>query len=135
MGVIIKRMEESLNREKLERPTALEELRKEEQSDPFKILIGTILSARTRDEVTTKVIRNLFKRFKNASDLTQGDIDEIKTLIHSIGFYNIKAKRIKEVSQIIQDNFSGKVPDDIERLIKLTWCRKKNSKLYLGIWF
>ena len=131
MGVIIKRMEESLHREKLERPTALEELRKEEQSDPFKILIGTILSARTRDEVTTKVIRNLFKRFKNASDLAQGDIDEIKTLIHSIGFYNIKAKRIKEVSQIIQDNFSGKVPDDIERLIKLPGVGRKTANCIL----
>lgn len=124
-------MEESLHKEKLERLTALEELRKEEQNDPFKILIGTMLSARTRDEVTTKVVCNLFKRFKNASDLAQGDINEIKTLIHSIGFYNIKAKRIKEVSQVIQENFSGKVPDDIKKLLKLPGVGRKTANCVL----
>ena len=72
-------MERSLSREKkLQRLTALRGLQMEEQDDPFKILIGTILSARTRDENTTKVVKKLFARFKTPDDIASADIDEIK---------------------------------------------------------
>ncbi|MFL6494618.1 MAG: DNA lyase, partial [Nitrososphaera sp.] len=68
MSIVLKKMDRVLNRENnLLRLTALRGLQIEEQNDPFKILIGTILSARTRDENTTKVIKNLFARFKTPS--------------------------------------------------------------------
>jgi endonuclease-3 len=103
----------------------------EEQRDPFKILIGTILSSRTRDEKTTKVVNNLFRRFKNANELAEVDIDEIKTIIHGIGFYNVKAKRIKEVSQLIVKKFNGEVPDDIEDLLQLPGVGRKTANCVL----
>src|SRR5688500_17905067 len=116
MGIIIKKMEQALNREKPPRLTALRGLQMEEQGDPFKILIGTILSARTRDENTTRVVSKLFARFKTPQDLAAADIDEIKKIIHSIGFYNVKAARIKEVSQVLVSRFGGKVDRKSTRL-------------------
>src|ERR671936_3037506 len=131
MGMIIKKMEQVLNREKPPRLTALRGLQIEEQGDPFKILIGTIMSARTRDENTTKVVNKLFARFKNVKELAEADITEIKTMIHSIGFYNIKATRIKEVSQLILKKFNGEVPDDIERLLDLPGVGRKTANCVL----
>lgn len=125
-------MEQSLSREKkLQRLTALRGLQMEEQDDPFKILIGTILSARTRDENTTKVVKKLFAKFKTPDEIASADIDEIKNLIHSIGFYNVKAERIKQVSQIIVSKFRGKVPDDIDNLLGLPGVGRKTANCVL----
>jgi endonuclease-3 len=125
-------MDRVLNREKkLQRLTALRGLQMEEQNDPFKILIGTILSARTRDENTTKVIKKLFTRFKTPNDIASADIEEIKKLIHSIGFYNVKAERIKQVSQIIMSRFEGQVPDDIDSLLELPGVGRKTANCVL----
>jgi endonuclease-3 len=125
-------MDRVLSREnKLQRLTALRGLQMEEQNDPFKILIGTILSARTRDENTTKVIKKLFARFKTPGDIASADIEEIKQLIRSIGFYNVKAERIKQVSQIIVNKFGGKVPDDIDSLLELPGVGRKTANCVL----
>src|SRR5207244_9720128 len=106
-------------------------LQDEEHHDHFKILIGTILSARTRDEITAKVVNNLFRKFKNAKELAKADEEEIKAIIHSIGFYNIKAKRIKEVSQLIVERFNGEVPDDIQKLLELPGVGRKTANCVL----
>jgi endonuclease III len=131
MGTIMKKMERVLNREKPRRLTALRGLQMEEQDDPFKILIGTILSARTRDENTTKVVNKLFARFKTPGDIASADIDKIKEIIHSIGFYNVKAERIKQVSQVIVTKFSGQVPNDIDSLLKLPGVGRKTANCVL----
>ena len=111
--------------------TALKQLQAEESGDPFKILIGTILSSRTRDENTTRVVKTLFKRFRNAKELAEGNIEEVKQIIHSIGFYNVKAKRIIEVSQLIVKRFDGKVPNSIEKLLELPGVGRKTANCVL----
>ena len=131
IGSIITKMEKVLYHKKLPRLTALRELQIEEGCDAFKILIGTILSARSRDENTKRVINNLFTRFKNTKELAEADIEEIKAIIHSSGFYNVKAKRIKEVSQLIIERFNGKVPDDLERLLDLPGVGIKTANCVL----
>jgi endonuclease-3 len=131
MSDIIKKMEQALNREKPPRMTALRGLQMEEQGDPFKILIGTILSARTRDENTTKVVNKLFARFKTPQDLASADIDEVKKIIHSIGFYNVKAARIKQVAKEIVEKFAGQVPADIDRLLELPGVGRKTANCVL----
>jgi endonuclease-3 len=131
MGIIIKKMERVLYDKKPYRLTALKQLQEEELGDPFKILIGTILSSRTRDETTTKVVKTLFKRFKNAKELAQGNLQEVKQIIHSIGFYNVKAKRIIEVSQLIVKRFDGKVPNSIEKLLELPGVGRKTANCVL----
>lgn len=132
MNIILKRMDRVLGREKkLQRLTALRGLQMEEQDDPFKILIGTILSARTRDENTTKVIKKLFARFRTPQEIASADIEEIKNLIHSIGFYNVKAERIKQVSQLIMSRFGGQVPNDIDSLLELPGVGRKTANCVL----
>jgi endonuclease-3 len=80
--VIIEKMEQAIRRkDKLPRLPALKRLQLEEQGDPFKILIGTILSARTRDENTTKAVASLFRKFKDAKELADADIAEIRSVV------------------------------------------------------
>lgn len=124
-------MEKILHDKKPYRFTALKQLQAEESGDPFKILIGTILSSRTRDENTTKVVKTLFKRFRNAKELAEGNIEEVKRIVHSIGFYNVKAKRIIEVSQLIVKRFDGKVPNSIEKLLELPGVGRKTANCVL----
>lgn len=124
-------MEKILHDKKPYRFTTLKQLQAEESGDPFKILIGTILSSRTRDENTTKVVKTLFKRFRNAKELAEGNIEEVKQIIHSIGFYNVKAKRIIEVSQLIVKRFDGKVPNSIEKLLELPGVGRKTANCVL----
>lgn len=111
--------------------TALKGLKSEEQGDPFKILIGTILSARSRDENTTKVINKLFAKYGTARQLAAADINDIKQLIHSIGFYNVKAARIKQVAQILVEKFEGQVPSDINHLLELPGVGRKTANCVL----
>ena len=131
MGNIIEKMEKVLYDKKPYRFTALKQLQAEESGDPFKILIGTILSSRSRDENTTKVVKTLFKRFRNAKDLAEGNMEEVKQIIHSIGFYNVKAKRVIEVSQLIVKKFNGKVPNRIEKLLELPGVGRKTANCVL----
>ena len=130
--VIIEKMEQAIRREdKLPRLTVLKRLQLEEHGDPFKILIGTILSARTRDENTTKAVASLFRKFKDAKELADADISEIRSLIRSVGFYNIKAMTIKKVSKLIVEKFNGCVPHDIEYLLELPGVGRKTANCVL----
>src|SRR5918994_2944865 len=125
-------MEAKLNNsDNLARLTALKELQMEEDNDPFKILIGTILSARSRDENTSKIVRKLFQTYKNARELASADLDDIKSIIRSIGFYNTKAERIKQVSKIIVEKFHGIVPNEIEDLLGLPGVGRKTANCVL----
>jgi endonuclease III len=111
--------------------TALRQLQIEEQGDAFKILIGTILSARTRDINTKKVISKLFNRFTDVNELAEADLEEVKTIIRSTGFYNVKALRILEVSKLIRDKFNGYVPNDVEILTSLPGVGRKTANCVL----
>jgi len=124
-------IQSTLRDNNLVRPTALKNLQIQEDGDPFKILIGTILSARTRDEVTTTVIRTLFSRFKNPEDLSRANINDIKKLIQKIGFYNVKAIRLKEVSQLIIKKYDGKVPSNLDELLTLPGVGRKTANCVL----
>lgn len=119
------------NSDNLVRFTALKELQMEEGNDPFKILIGTILSARSRDENTSKIVHTLFQKYKNARELANADLNDIKSIIHSIGFYNTKAERIKQVSKIIIEKFHGIVPNEVEDLLGLPGVGRKTANCVL----
>ncbi len=129
---ILDKMETTLNYfENLSRLTALKELQTEEDNDPFKILIGTILSARSRDENTSKIVRKLFQKYKNALELSNADLNDIKSIIHSIGFYNTKSERIKQASKIIVEKFHGIVPSELEDLLSLPGVGRKTANCVL----
>ena len=130
-GKIISLMQSTLINNNLVRATALKNLQTQEDGDPFKILIGTILSARTRDETTTNVIKMLFSRFKNPEELSRANLNELKQLIQKIGFYNVKAIRIKEVSKILVDRYNSKVPSNIDDLLKFPGVGRKTANCVL----
>ena len=124
-------MQSTLRDNNLVRPTALKNLQIQEDGDPFKILIGTILSARTRDEVTTAVIKALFSRFKNPDEISRANLSDIKKLIQKIGFYNVKAARLKEVSQLIIKRYNGEVPSNLNDLLTLPGVGRKTANCVL----
>jgi len=124
-------MQSTLRDNNLVRPTALKNLQIQEDGDPFKILIGTILSARTRDEVTTAVIKALFSRFKNPEELSRANLSDIKKLIQRIGFYNVKASRLKEVSQLIIKKYNGEIPSNLNDLLTLPGVGRKTANCVL----
>lgn len=95
--------------------------------DPYKVLIRTILSQRTRDENTDQATDNLFSKYPDIYAVVDAPIDDVKELIRPAGFYNVKAGRIKEVSQILIDQYGGVVPDTVEELVKLPGVGRKTA--------
>jgi len=128
---ILNGMIETMNAIKPPRMTALRQLHDVEKGDPFNILIGTILSARTKDENTTKVAGRLFTKYKSVKALANAKVRDVEKIIKSIGFYHVKAKRIIEVASIIDTQFNGKVPDDLDILITLPGVGRKTANCVL----
>jgi len=131
MKEILQGMMDTMYAIKPPRITALEDLHQAETRDPFSILIGTILSARTKDETTTKIVKKLFFRYRTAKALANAKVKDVEKIIKSIGFYHVKAKRIIEVASIINSQYSGKVPDDFEKLVNLPGVGRKTANCVL----
>lgn len=108
----------------------LDQLARKKQ-DPFKILISTILSARTRDSNTEEATKILFAKYNTPELIANADVEELEKLIFKSGFYKVKAVRIKEVSRIIKDEYDSVVPDDFEELISLPGVGAKTANCVL----
>jgi endonuclease-3 len=99
--------------------------------DPFKILISTILSLRTKDKTTHDASIRLFETANTPEKILKLSDKEIEKLIYPVGFYHKKAATIKKISkEIIQNN--GKVPDTLEELLKLPGVGRKTANLVLS---
>ena len=131
MKKILKGMIDTMNSVSPPRLTALKELHEAETGNPFSILIGTILSARTKDENTAKVVKKLFRKYKSVHALSKAKVKDVEKLIKSIGFYHVKAKRIIEVASIISSQYKGKVPNDFDKLLKLPGVGRKTANCVL----
>ena len=114
----------------IEGDTHLDQLANQ-KNDPFKILIATILSARTRDSSTEEVTKNLFSRYKTSREIANAPIEILEKLVHKAGFYKVKAARIKEVSRIILEDFMGEVPRDFNELVSLPGVGAKTANCVL----
>ena len=101
MKRILNGMIKTMNAVKPPRITALQDLHNAEARGPFSILIGTILSARAKDESTSRIVKDLFKVYKNSKQLAGANVRDVEKIIKSIGFYHVKAKRIIEVAKIL----------------------------------
>ena len=100
-------------------------------NDPFKILISTILSARTRDACTIEATEKLFKKYNSPMLIANAEIENLEVLIKKSGFYKVKAARIKEVSKILIEDFDGKVPQNFDDLINLPGVGAKTANCVL----
>ncbi len=94
---------------------------------PFKVLIATVLSQRTKDAATEKAAAKLFSKYPNAKSLAKAPTREVQKLIKGAGFYKTKAARIKEISKAILEQFNGKVPDSRKQLMSLPGVGSKTS--------
>ena len=130
MKKILTGMTDTMNAVKPPRITALRDLHNAE-TGPFSILIGTILSARTKDETTTKAVKALFLKYKNPKDLANAKIKDVEKIIRSIGFFHVKSKRIIEVSKIIHKKYKDKVPEDLDTLVQLPGVGRKTANCVL----
>lgn len=100
-------------------------------ADPFRILICTILSQRTRDENTEKACEKLFARYNDAFELARTAPEDLYDLIRESGMYRQKAERIVQVARIIAEKYNGKVPDTLDELLKLPGVGRKTANIVL----
>jgi len=99
--------------------------------NPFQVLVGTILSQRTRDENTDAASARLFARYPGPQELAAAPLGTLETLIHSTGYYRTKARHIRATSQAILDRFGGHVPADRELLLTLPGVGPKTANCVL----
>jgi len=98
----------------------------------FEIAIFVILSSRTKDEITLKVCKKLFKKIKNVEDLIKIDEKELEKLIYPVGFYKVKAKILKNFALELKRKFNSKIPSKLEDLISLPGIGIKTAKVILS---
>ncbi len=102
-----------------------------ETEDPFQVLIGTILSQRTRDEMTEKATAQLFARYPDPAALAAADPADVERLIRPVGFYRQKTPQIQRVSRILVDQYGGRVPSTYEELMALPQVGSKTANCVL----
>lgn len=100
--------------------------------DPFFVLISTVMSHRTRDEVTYPSAVKLFEKFSTPEEMAEANVEEVEVLIRDVGFYRVKAGRIKEISRILLEEYEGRVPDDMESLLKFPGVGRKTANCVLA---
>lgn len=103
----------------------------EEWASDFQILVSTILSARTRDEVTIVVAENLFKKYPTAETLSKAKVRDVERIIKPVNFYRNKTKNIINCSKELVENFKDIVPHDLESLISLSGVGRKTANVFL----
>jgi endonuclease-3 len=105
----------------------------EGKADPFKILISTILSARTKDEVTGPATERLFVLADSPGDMLKLPEEKIEKAIFPAGFYHTKAKAIRKTSRELVERFGARVPDTIEELLTLPGVGRKTANLVVTL--
>ncbi|HIY20582.1 MAG TPA: endonuclease III [Candidatus Flavonifractor merdigallinarum] len=99
---------------------------------PYELLFSVRLAAQCTDERVNQVTPALFARFPTLESLAEADVSEVETYIHSTGFFRAKARDIVAASQMLVQQYGGKVPDTMEELLKLPGVGRKTANLILG---
>lgn len=103
--------------------------------DPFKVLVATILSARTKDEVTAQAAKRLFAQVSTPSDLARLSLADLERLIYPVGFFRNKARYLQQLPAALDQNFAGQVPDNLEALLTLPGVGRKTANLVIAVAF
>jgi len=101
-------------------------------SDPFELLIATILSAQCTDVKVNQVTADLFKKYRSAKDYAGANMAELEEDIRPTGFYRNKAKSIQKCCQQLLARFGGKVPKSLEEMVTLPGVGRKTANVILG---
>ncbi len=126
---ILKRLKQELDKQP--RPTISDVEWEEIIHTPFTVLISCILSLRTKDEVTEKAATRLLKKHNTPEKILQLSEKQIQKLIYPAGFYKTKAKRIKEISKTLINEYHSKVPEKFDELLKLKGVGRKTANIVM----
>jgi endonuclease-3 len=99
------------------------------QRDPFRVLISTVLSLRTKDSTTAGASERLYALADNPADMLLLTPEQIEAAIYPVGFYRIKARNIHDICRILVEQYNGRVPDEIDELLKLPGVGRKTANL------
>jgi len=125
----------NLRREVPKWKTPIVTLIAESRQSPFHILISCILSLRTQDNTTSQACRRLFALAQTPEQMLGLSVKTIEKAIFPVGFYRIKAQNIREICKVLKENYSEKVPDDIDELLKLKGVGRKTANLVVTLGF
>ncbi len=114
----------------LEEP-AVEKIARDTREDPFRVLIGTMLSAQTRDPVTAVASARLFAVARTPRTMAALSTSRIQRLIYPVSFYRNKARHVRQACRRILDEFGGRVPETMEELLTLPGVGRKTANLVL----
>ena len=103
--------------------------------DPFRILVGTILSARTKDACTAGACERLFAQAATPGALAQLTAAELERLIYPVGFYRTKARMLKRLPGVLRQRFGGRLPETVEALCELPGVGRKTANLVVALGF
>ncbi len=103
--------------------------------DPYKILVGTMLSARTKDQTTAAALGRLFPVAPDLEALARLSVEEIEKLIYPVGMYHTKAKHLHVLPAALQEKFGGVIPHTVEELIELPGVGRKTANLVVALAF
>ncbi|MBI4848916.1 MAG: endonuclease III [Nitrospirae bacterium] len=101
--------------------------------NPFKVLISCILSLRTQDRTTGAASERLFNLASDVKTMSRLSVKTIEKAIYPVGFYKVKALRIKELCNTLIENYNSKVPDDLDELMKLKGVGRKTANLVITL--
>ncbi len=104
---------------------------KKDKSDPFRVLVSTVLSHRTKDETTDAATERIFSLYDTPEKLAEARVKHLEKLIKPVGFYRVKAKRLKQISSILIEEYDGKVPESLEELLRLPGVGRKTANCVL----
>jgi len=122
-----------LRREKTKWQTPIVTLMAETYENPFRVLISCILSLRTQDSTTAKASHRLFAEADTPPAMLKLSAKKIEKLIYPVGFYKTKAKNIRDICRVLIDQYHGKVPDEIDELLKLNGVGRKTANLVVTL--
>lgn len=103
-----------------------------EYSNPFELLVATVLSAQCTDERVNIVTKDLFQKYRSVEEFAAVSQEELEKDIYSTGFYKAKAKNIRGAARKVLDDFGGKLPDNIDQLTTLPGVGRKTANVILG---
>jgi endonuclease-3 len=131
MAEVIRLLERDLAKRELPIVTKLAE----EHRDPFEILISTLLSLRTKDEVTAAATERLFALASTPAEMLRLSEARIQKAIYPVGFYRNKAETIRRVCRDLIERFQSRVPDNIEELLTFKGVGRKTANLVVSLGF
>jgi len=128
VGTVMRRLAKAIHG--LEEP-AVEKIAKDQQDDPFQVLIATMLSAQTKDAVTAAASERLFRVARMPKPMAKLPLRKIEELIYPVSFYRNKAVHVRQTSEQILTRYDGRVPSTMDELLTLPGVGRKTANLVL----